>query len=119
MSQASGVSHHMHLPRRAIGHVLKTPVAHPEDAARVFSVDSTREEVHRASMSNDIFAFPVREWVRGEVPAGRRCEDLLVPKARKLPRDRDEAVRLEGPTKLSPGFDLPRPKVDLVKVPPR
>jgi hypothetical protein len=34
-------------------------------------------------MSNDVFAFPVRKWVRGEVPAGRRCEDLLVPKARK------------------------------------
>lgn len=72
----------MHLPRRTIGHVLKTPVTHPEDAARVFSVDRTCEEVHRASMSNDVFTVPVREWVRGEVPAGTSREDGLVPEAR-------------------------------------
>lgn len=33
-------------------------------------------------MPNDVFAFPVREWVRGEVPAGTRREDVLVPEAR-------------------------------------
>jgi hypothetical protein len=70
-------------------------------------------------MPNDVFTLPVCERVRREVPTGRRCEDLLVPKARELPRDRDEAVRLEGHTKFLPGFDLPRPKVDLLKVPPR
>jgi hypothetical protein len=38
-------------------------------------------------MSNDVFAFPVREWVRGEVPAERRRKNLLVPRAHEPPRD--------------------------------
>ena len=54
----------MYLPRRAVGHVFKTPVAHPQDAARVLAIDRACEKVHRASMSDDIFAVPVREWIR-------------------------------------------------------
>ena len=61
-------THHMHLPRGAVSHVLETPIANPQDAAHVLAVDRTCKEVHRTSMSDCVFAFTVRERVRREVP---------------------------------------------------
>jgi hypothetical protein len=61
----------MYLPRRAVGHILEAPIAHPQDAARILTVDRASEEVHRAPMPDNILALAIRQWVRGEVPAGR------------------------------------------------
>ena len=63
-------THHMYFPRRAIGHVLETPIANPQDVARILTIDSASEEVHRASMPNNILTIAVREWVRRKVPVG-------------------------------------------------
>ena len=64
-------THHVYLPRRAIGHVLETPITHPQDATRILAADRASEEVHRASVSDSILAFSVRQWIRREVPTGR------------------------------------------------
>jgi hypothetical protein len=89
----------MYLPRRAVGHVFKTPVAHPQDAARVLAIDRACEEVHRASMSDDIFAVPVRERIWREVPvAGGRCGVASVESSRGCPR-----ARLKGNNPPPPG----------------
>jgi hypothetical protein len=64
-------THHMYLPRRAVGHVLEAPIAHPQDVARILAIDSAGEEVHRASMPDNILTITVRERVRRKVPVGR------------------------------------------------
>jgi hypothetical protein len=61
----------MYLPRRAVGHVLETPIAHPQDVARILAIDSAGEEVHRASMPDNILTITVRERVGRKVPMGR------------------------------------------------
>jgi hypothetical protein len=62
-------TYHMYFPRRAVGHVLEAPIAHPQDA-RILTIDSASEEVHRASMPDNILTIAVRERVRRKVPVG-------------------------------------------------
>ena len=57
-------THHVYLPRCAVGHVLEAPIAHPQDVARILTIDRASEEVHRASMPDNILTIAVREWVR-------------------------------------------------------
>ncbi len=64
-------THHMYFPRRAIGHILEAPIAHPQDVACILAIDRASEEVHRATMPDNILAVAVREWIRREVPMGR------------------------------------------------
>ena len=107
----------MYLPRRAVGHVLEAPIAHPQNATHVLAVDRTCEEVHRTSMSDSVLAIPIREWVRGEVPVAEgRDEWSCQPESAPPGHEAGKKQGTEVPH--SPGFDLPRPKVDLVKVAP-
>lgn len=61
----------MYFPRRAVCHILEASVANPQDAACILAVNRASEEVHRTPMSDNVLTFAVRQWVRGEVPAGR------------------------------------------------
>ena len=67
----------MDLPRRAISHVLETPITNPQDTACVLAVDRSGKQVHRASMSDSILAISIREGVRREIPTGQKGRDIV------------------------------------------